>query len=269
MKSAFPWPGGKSWAAKYIVPKIPPHACYCEPFAGGVAILLAKEPSPVEIINDINSDVVNFYRCVRFHPDELIKEIQWILSSRREFIDLKEHRGLTDIQRAASWFRIQIMSFGGDGRTYAVGRLPVGTNRSRHRLIERIEALNERLDRVNVEQLDWERCIRLYDGSTTFFFLDPPYLGDSVSSYNAWTIDDLKKLRSVLDSTQGKWLLTMNDASDVRSVFKDCALKKFTRVRGIRNNLGVMTEYAELLICPGARIQSARLQRGSEPSERS
>jgi DNA adenine methylase len=117
MRPAFPWPGGESLASKYIIPHIPPHTCYCERFAGGIAVLLAKEPSKVEVINDINADLVNFYRCVRFHPDELIKEIQWRLASRREFVDLKAQRGLTDIQRAASWFLIQGMSFGGDGNS--------------------------------------------------------------------------------------------------------------------------------------------------------
>lgn len=247
MKPVFPWPGGKSWAAKYIVPRIPPHICYCEPFAGGIAVLLAKEPSKVEVINDINADLVNFYRCVRFHPDELIKEIQWVLTSRREFSDLKEQRGLTDIQRAASWFRLQCMSFGGGGTSYAIGRTVGGANRSRYRLIEDIEALNRRLDRVNVEHLDWERCIRLYDARETFFFLDPPYLGGHVSTYTAWTADDLRRLRGVLEGVQGKWLLTMNDAEEVRAVFEDCRLRRLIRLKGIRRNRD-LTEYGELLI---------------------
>src|SRR5579862_1892928 len=128
MKPVFPWPGRKSWAVKHIIPRIPQHTCYCEPFAGGIAILLAKEPSLVEVINDLNADLVNFYRCVRFHPDEPIREIQWALRSRREFADLKAQGGLTDIQRAATWFRIQTLSFGGDGVSYGVGRKPGGAN---------------------------------------------------------------------------------------------------------------------------------------------
>lgn len=120
----------------------------------------------------------------------------------------------------------------------------------RDRLIDRIAALNERLDRVNVEQLDWEHCIRLYDGSQTFFFLDPPYVKGNVTNYAAWTVDDLKRRQSILDGIQGKWLLTMNDADEVRAVFGNCEIKRFTRARGISNMQGVAAEYAEVLICP-------------------
>jgi site-specific DNA-adenine methylase len=57
MKPVFPWPGGKSWAAKYVLPMIPPHECYCEPFAGGLATLPAKEPSTLEVVNDAKAKI--------------------------------------------------------------------------------------------------------------------------------------------------------------------------------------------------------------------
>src|SRR3977135_1593780 len=120
MKPVFSWPGGKSWAAKYVLPLIPEHTCYVEPFAGGLAILLAKPPCGLEVVNDINSDLINFFRCVQSHRDELIKELQWVLNSREAFTEFKQQRGLTDIQRAARWFRIQTLSFGGDGNSFAV-----------------------------------------------------------------------------------------------------------------------------------------------------
>lgn len=252
VKPAFAWPGGKSWAIKYVIPRITQHTCYCEPFAGGLAILLAKEPSKIEVINDINSDLVNFYRCVRFHLDELIKEIQWVLSSREEFTDMKKQPGLTDIQRAARWFRTISMSFGADGDSYGVQRKSGGAvNKSRHSLIERIDALNSRLDRVNIEHLDWERCIRLYDGPDTFFFIDPPYLGGKIKNYAAWSAGDLQKLRDVLVTLKGNWMLTINDQQKTRLILEQFSILSLKRNRGIANRLGIATEYKEMIVMPG------------------
>lgn len=249
MKPAFAWPGGKSWAIKYILPKIPSHTLYCEPFGGGLAILLAKELSEVEVVNDINSDLVTFYRCVRFHLDELIKEVQWVLNSREEFNDLRKQSGLTDIQRAARWFRIQTLSFGGDGDSYGVGRKTGGgVCKSRVSLIERIDQLNTRLDRVNIEHLDWERCLSLYDSDETFFFVDPPYQGGKIKNYKAWLVEDIIKLRDTLTSLRAQWLLTLNDSKEVRDIFSGYTLKPLKRFRGVNNKEGARKEYAELLI---------------------
>lgn len=164
MKPVFAWPGGKSWAAKYVLPRIPKHRCYGEPFAGGLAMLLAKEPSEIEVVNDINSELVNFYRCVQYHLDELIKEIQWTLNSRQEFQAFREQKGLTDIQKAARWYRVQLLSFGGDGDSFAVSRKSGGAaNKSRISILEKVSMLSSRLDRVVVEHLNWDRFIDLYD----------------------------------------------------------------------------------------------------------
>ncbi|MES2572137.1 MAG: DNA adenine methylase, partial [Verrucomicrobiota bacterium] len=83
---------------------MPPHRCYVEPFAGGLAVLLAKERSSIEVLNDINGDLVNFYRCVRFHSDVLLTELEFVLNSRQEFTDFRHQPGLTDLQRASRWF---------------------------------------------------------------------------------------------------------------------------------------------------------------------
>ncbi len=249
LKPAFSWPGGKAWAAKYVLPRVPNHTCYCEPFAGGLAILLAKEPSKLEVINDINSDLVNFYRCVRFHLDELIKELQFLLNSREEFNDLKKQRGLTDIQRAARWFRIQTLSFGGDGDSFAVARTNGGgANKSRKNLLDRISELSDRLDRVVIESLDWSRCLSLYDSDETFFFIDSPYTGGRIKNYAAWSADDLRVLRSALDMIKGKYLLTINDCDAAREIFSGLSITRLNRKRGIANKDGRASEYAELLI---------------------
>jgi DNA adenine methylase len=250
MKPVFSWPGGKSWASKHVLPLIPQHACYVEPFAGGLAILLAKEPSALEVVNDINSDLINFFRCVKFHRDELIKELQWVLNSREEFTSFKQQPGLTDIQRAARWFCRQTLSFGGDGDSFAVTRKPGGgANKSRHSLLEKLGALNDRLDKVVTEHLDWHHCLELYDSSETFFFVDPPYLGGKIKNYKAWGEADLKSLRDCLVERKGKWILTINDCEAARSLFQKQKKTTLTRQRGIANRTEKdRQEYKELLI---------------------
>src|SRR3954469_8509285 len=112
MKPALRWTGGKTRMLKYILGIIPPHICYCEPFAGGLAVLLAKEPSQVEVINDIHSDLTRFYRVARFHLDALLQELGFALNARADFRDYIDQPGLTDIQRAARWFMRVKMAFG-------------------------------------------------------------------------------------------------------------------------------------------------------------
>src|SRR5688572_33332954 len=112
VKPVLPWPGGKTRMLKYILPLIPPHVCYCEPFAGGLAVLLAKPRSRVEVINDTHSDLTRFYRVARYHLDELMKELGFALNARADFKDYLDQPGLTDIQRAARWFMRVKLGFG-------------------------------------------------------------------------------------------------------------------------------------------------------------
>lgn len=119
-----PWMGGKRRLAKHILPLLGDHRAYVEPFAGGAAIFFMKEESPVEVINDRNSDVVNLYRVVRHHLDELVRHFRWALVSREEFLTQTrvDPDTLTDIQRAARFFYLQKTCFGAKpvGRTFGV-----------------------------------------------------------------------------------------------------------------------------------------------------
>jgi DNA adenine methylase len=81
-KPALRWQGSKRRLLKQILPKIKPHTCYCEPFAGGLAVLLAKERSPVEVVNDLNGELIALYRCVQYHLPELLRELGHLVSSR-------------------------------------------------------------------------------------------------------------------------------------------------------------------------------------------
>lgn len=247
-RPAISWPGGKTCMLDTILPLIPKHDCYVEPFAGGLAVLLAKPRSKNEVVNDIHSDLITFYRCVRFHRDELLTEMEFVLNSREEFNDFRKQPGLTDIQRSARWYIRNKMGFGGNPDSFGVTvAQPMSSRVNR---MEKIRQLNLRLDVVTIEHLDWKRCLELYDRPTTFFFIDPPYTECGATNYEAWQASDVLVLREKLDKLRGRWLVTLNDSAITRSIFHDCRLKSVSRVRGINNKTGKATAYQELIIAP-------------------
>jgi DNA adenine methylase len=249
VKPAITWPGGKTRLLPDILPLIPRHRCYVEPFAGGLAVLLAKPRSTIEVLNDLNGELVNFYRCVRFHGDVLLTELEFVLSSRKEFHDFSDQPGLTDIQRAARWFFRNRNCFRGANLS-TFGSSATSARGSREARMESIRLLNVRLDRVTVENLDWQRCLQLYDRKETFFFCDPPYTACQAGQYAAWTPADVLRFREALDSLKGSWLVTLNDAPEIRDIFRDCKVKAITRAKGITQ--AREKTYRELIISPPA-----------------
>jgi len=257
------WLGGKSRLLKHILPLIPEHQCYVEPFGGGLAVFLAKKRSPLEVINNLNGDLVNFYRCVRYHAETLLTEIEFVLNSREEFYDFRTQLGLTDIQRAARWYFRNKTCFGGcDMRSFGTSAVSGGgaSLGSRAARMETIRALNVRLDRTCIEHVDWEKCVGLYDRPTTFFFLDPPYTECSDTSYAAWKVEDVKRLRARLDLLKGKWVVTLNDSPTVRAIFEGCDMIPVERAKGINNRNPKSKTYRELIISP-------RKSEASDPEE--
>ena len=252
------WPGGKSRLLKHLIPLIPKHTCYCEPFAGGLAVMLAKSRSDLEVINDANGDLVNFYRCVRFHQDVLLTELEFVLTARKEFKDFVSQEGLTDIQRAARWYYRNKLCFGGaqmDSFGVSTTRAPS----ARSTRLEAIRALNVRLDRVVIEHLDWSRCMELYDRTGTFFFLDPPYTDCNASMYSSWSTADVLRLKDRLEQLRGQWLLTLNDTPQIRAMFAHCKVESVKRQLGINNKGGDGKSriYHELIIRPAGQATAA------------
>ena len=160
--SIIPWIGGKGRLATHILPLFPQHTCYCEPFAGGAAIFFLKEPSKVEVINDVNLDLVTLYRVVQHHLEEFLRQFRWALTSRKmyEWLQDTPPETLTDIQRAARFYYLQRLSFGGKVRGQSFGTAT--TSPARLNLLRIEEELSEahiRLSRVFVEHLSWQDCI--------------------------------------------------------------------------------------------------------------
>src|SRR5690606_22297921 len=125
-------------------------------FAGGAALLLAKEPSKAEVLNDLNGELVRLYRCVQHHLDELVRQFRWALTSREMFrwAQLQQPETLTDIQRAARFYYLQKLAFGAKatGQTFGVSpTLPARVNVLR--MEEDLSQAHLRLARVTVECL--------------------------------------------------------------------------------------------------------------------
>ena len=114
MNSFLAWFGGKSILSKQIVTLIPEHKCYVEVFAGAAWLLFRKPESKVEIINDINSELVNLYRVVKLHLEEFVRYFKWILNSRDEYdrLKLENPDTLTDIQKAVRYYYLLRLTYG-------------------------------------------------------------------------------------------------------------------------------------------------------------
>ena len=210
------WPGGKTRLLKHLLPLIRPHKTYVEAFAGGMALMLAKERSRAEVVNDINGDLVNLYRHAQFHLDALIEEVRWTLNSRQDMTDLVKQPGLTGLQSAARYLLRNRISFGGAGQNFAVSKQ---AQPSRENVLELLRGLNARLDKVAVENLSYDRLIGLYDHADTLWFFDPPYSAGETSNYSLWSQAEMQAFAARVLALAGDWLVTVNDCPANRTLF--------------------------------------------------
>lgn len=215
--------GGKSKLAGQIVKRIPPHLAYVEPFAGGAWVFFRKSPSKVEVLNDLDGELINFWRVVQNHSEEFLRCCERLLPSR-EIFECERSRttaGLTDIQRAVRYYYLQRLAFGGGMKS-----LNFGTSSIRapafdvEGLKASLSAVQKRLQRVMIECLDACDCIEKYDRPSTFFYLDPPYLTQQKYRF-PFTERDFARLADSLRTLRGKFLMTVNDCEVIRGLFGD------------------------------------------------
>ena len=186
---AFPWMGGKGWLAQKIADRLPRKTCYVEPFAGAAAMLLALPPSPVEVLNDRNRDLVGFYRVMQEDRTRaaLLERLQWTPYARAEYVralDLLDASENDPITRAWAFFVVSNAAFSGGGQSgLTEKRFATSTQRSQGRRmnyhIEGLPALAQRLKDVVIENRDAIDLLDQYDSPDTLFFLDPPYYPDT------------------------------------------------------------------------------------------
>lgn len=220
-KPFFSWQGGKRRLAKHIIPNFPEHDCYVEPFAGGAALFFMKDPAKVEVINDVNSDLVNLYRVVQNHLEEFVRHFKHSLISRQMYEWMKDTNPdtLTDIQRAARFYYLQQQGFGAkaEGRVFGTATTKA-PNLNLLRIEENLSQAHLRLARVFVEHLDWQKCITKYDRPHSLFYLDPPYW--ETAGYGVdFPFEQYEQMAKLAGTIKGKMIISLNDHPDIRRVF--------------------------------------------------
>ncbi len=240
--------GGKNRIARTIISLIPKHTCYCEPFCGGAQVFFHKERSKVELLNDRSEDVYNFLRTCQMHYEELVWYLRYCVVSRRWFVLFEKTvpETLTDIQRAARFFFLQKNCYGGliVRRNFAAS-VQDGSNYNPEALPELLRKTHERLLHVQLECLPYQDILRKYDRPFTFFYLDPPYFNRPYYKFN-FEEKDYVELAERLAKLKGKFLLSLNDAPEIRRIFAGFTIKTLQMTYSSQRKAG--RRYQELLI---------------------
>jgi DNA adenine methylase len=213
---AFGWYGGKFNHLDWLLPLLPAAHHYCEPFAGSAAVLLNRDPSPVETYNDVDGEVVNFFRVLRDDGPALERAIALTPFSREEF-----HRAIEgdakpapELERARRFYVRARQARTGLAQTATLGRWANCKDTSRagmsgvvSRWFGGVAALPEiaaRLLRVQIENRPALDVIRLYDGANTLFYCDPPYLHETRGDSKAYGFEMAREEHLALAAALGR-----------------------------------------------------------------
>jgi DNA adenine methylase len=226
--SPIKWIGGKSRLRKQIISILPMHTCYVEPFAGAAWVLFGKERSDVEVLNDIDGELMNFFRVVKERPEEFVESFDLELVSREEFnrlatIDLAT---LDEMGRAHRFYYLIMAGWGGE-LNYPRFQTSITDGGHGNRLIgalktlrDRVAPVHDRLRTVLIESLDWRDCIDRYDRPGVVMYIDPPYPGNGCNYlHNTKSLDEHKELANRLQRARCRWILSSYDRAESRELY--------------------------------------------------
>ncbi len=215
MKPPLTYYGGKQKLAGDILPLIPDHNLYCEPFFGGGAIFFAKPKSEIEVINDTNGDLINFYKVVKTKYRQLEKEIKQTLYSRE--LHYKAANAILAIPSMFSdekraWAIWVVANQGYGSRLDSTWGYDRKRNTSAKRLHKKrdnfAKGYAQRLEETEIENSDALNIIKTRDSKGSFFYCDPPYFNSRMGHYKTYTEQDFENLLKLLSTIKGKFLLS-------------------------------------------------------------
>lgn len=210
-------PAGKKRIAARLVALLPAHKTYVEPFAGSAAVLFAKEPCEVEVLNDADPEIAEAYRAIkRLKPADLdrLRKLPWT-GDEATFKRLFDARPKGELEKLHRYLYVTHFSYGKlRGRSFspAAAGIEAAT-------VDRLEKHGPRLKSVRIHSGDYERVVRKYDSASTVFYLDPPYPGYNVDVGES-DFDEARFL-AVLKSIKGKFLVTYGVRGELPARFED------------------------------------------------
>lgn len=232
MNSPLRWVGGKSRLYKEIISIMPKHKCYAEPFGGGLWVLLNKNKVSVEAINDVSSELMNFWTIIQKDFQGFKEKCKYLIPSRELFNYYLEQniKELSDLDRAVRFLYINRTCFGGnmvDSPNFGSSNLRrsnlcIATDN----LDEFLEPIYKRIKDVYIENMDFRKFIRKFDSSNTkeksnvLFYIDPPYVG--MRGYETkFTENDHIDLFDILKNLNAKFILSINNDPFILDIYKD------------------------------------------------
>lgn len=238
LRSPIRWFGGKGNMVAKLLPLIPPHRIYVEPFGGGASLLFAKEPSPVEVYNDLDSGLVNFFRVLRdpVKFERFHKLVSLTPYSREEYDFCRATWEMCEdeVERAYRWYVVARMSFSGcfgsswSSAVTASRRGMADTTSKWLSTIDMLPSIHARMMRVQIEHADFRRILERYDTPETFFYLDPPYISDTRRDgeyKHEMTLDDHRDLVDRLLRLEGMAILS-GYAHDVYRLLEEAGWRR-------------------------------------------
>ena len=225
--------GGKWNLAPWIIEHFPRHVGYVEPFAGAASVLVRKEPSAIEVYNDADGEVVNFFRVLREQPDVLVRALALTPYAREELEISLEPLAEDPVERARRLFVRCWFARGGARNTWRPGWRFQRADVSRRAITEdwgdvgRLFAIAERFKGVQIEHAPALEVIRRFDGPATLFYCDPPYVASTRSErwgangyHTEMTDEDHRQLGRLLNEIQGMAVVSGYDNPLYRELFE-------------------------------------------------
>ena len=261
---------------------------YVEVFGGGGSVLLNKERSVREVLNDANGNLINLYRVVREHPDELKDRLLYVMHNREDFkiaqrrleeatgrcfpvlpqqdgnssdsqgkLAEKKPEVSSPVLRAADFYQVVRQSYAGNGKQFS----PVA--RSMWAGFPSIDRVAGRLQGVTLEKEDFGVIFQRYDSPTTVFYIDPPYFfTEDYYPGNIFLRSDHQRLATILLNVEGLWLLSYNLCPEVLELYQQPGIfiEQVDRINNMAQRYEGGAVYQEVLISNYDTRKSAQAQ---------
>ena len=216
-KTSLVWMGNKSRMVDMILEYMPEHRVYIEGLAGSLAFLLNKPKSEVELVNDLDSHVVNYWECVKDDPALVVKYVRklsrnFVVSKERNFVGLQKNK----FMNAAHFVLVNRNVVFGD----MVRKVPSRMMCDVDELVERIMKNSSRIREISLFKGGYLEICNLFDGEAVFVFLDPPYHEFSEYRVGGFSARDFEDLSEYMRTTESKVMLTINDDAFIRKTFE-------------------------------------------------